>query len=198
MNTELYHHGIIGQKWGVRRFQNKDGSLTAAGKRRYSPQEKADKQIAKIGNSKTRMGKNYHNVRAFNYETQANREKALNKNENVRKTIDSAIGFGRSAADWSANANYYSRKAAYSKTNFGKGLNAARAFNSREYAKTAQRIHNAKTIREAGKIWVDSFEKQRVRSWSGREVSLGSHIVGEMLGINTILDISYARNEAKR
>lgn len=33
---ELYHHGIIGQKWGVRRFQNANGSLTAAGKQRYS------------------------------------------------------------------------------------------------------------------------------------------------------------------
>jgi hypothetical protein len=32
---DLYHHGIKGQKWGVRRFQNKDGSLTPAGKRRY-------------------------------------------------------------------------------------------------------------------------------------------------------------------
>ena len=32
---ELYHHGIKGQKWGVRRFQNKDGSLTPAGEKRY-------------------------------------------------------------------------------------------------------------------------------------------------------------------
>ena len=32
--NELYHHGIKGQKWGVRRYQNKDGSLTAAGKNR--------------------------------------------------------------------------------------------------------------------------------------------------------------------
>ena len=31
---DLVHHGILGQKWGVRRYQNKDGSLTAAGKRR--------------------------------------------------------------------------------------------------------------------------------------------------------------------
>lgn len=29
--SELYHHGIKGQKWGVRRFQNKDGSLTEEG-----------------------------------------------------------------------------------------------------------------------------------------------------------------------
>ena len=32
--TELNHHGIMGQKWGVRRYQNEDGFLTPAGKRR--------------------------------------------------------------------------------------------------------------------------------------------------------------------
>ena len=32
---ELYHHGIKGQRWGVRRFQNEDGSLTPAGQKRY-------------------------------------------------------------------------------------------------------------------------------------------------------------------
>lgn len=36
MNNELYHHGILGQKWGVRRYQNADGSLTPAGKKRYT------------------------------------------------------------------------------------------------------------------------------------------------------------------
>ena len=33
--NELYHHGILGQKWGVRRYQNKDGTLTEEGKKRY-------------------------------------------------------------------------------------------------------------------------------------------------------------------
>ena len=32
---ELYHHGIKGQRWGVRRYQNPDGSLTVAGQKRY-------------------------------------------------------------------------------------------------------------------------------------------------------------------
>lgn len=34
--NELRHHGIKGQKWGVRRFQNEDGSLTSAGRKRYN------------------------------------------------------------------------------------------------------------------------------------------------------------------
>ena len=34
--NELYHFGIKGQKWGVRRYQNPDGSLTSAGKNRYN------------------------------------------------------------------------------------------------------------------------------------------------------------------
>lgn len=41
MEEIIAHHGILGMKWGIRRYQNKDGSLTPAGKRRL---EKLDKE----------------------------------------------------------------------------------------------------------------------------------------------------------
>lgn len=33
--NELYHHGVKGQKWGIRRYQNNDGTLTPQGISRY-------------------------------------------------------------------------------------------------------------------------------------------------------------------
>ena len=48
-NDELYHHGIRGQRWGRRRYQNKDGSLTPAGKKRY------DKEMDKLKAEKKKL-----------------------------------------------------------------------------------------------------------------------------------------------
>ena len=41
-NKYLEHHGIKGQKWGVRRYQNEDGTLTEEGKKRYGDQTPTD------------------------------------------------------------------------------------------------------------------------------------------------------------
>lgn len=66
---ELYHHGIKGQKWGVRRYQNADGTLTTAGKKRY----------ARIGATLE--------ARGAAYEVRANR--AINKQQKLQsKRID--------------------------------------------------------------------------------------------------------------
>lgn len=47
-NGELYHWGIKGMKWGIRRYQNKDGSLTPAGKKHYKATEEELKAREKV------------------------------------------------------------------------------------------------------------------------------------------------------
>ena len=53
MTNELYHHGIDGQKHGIRRFQNLDGSLTPAGRERYGVGPARDKSRWGIFRKKT-------------------------------------------------------------------------------------------------------------------------------------------------
>jgi len=74
-NNDILHYGILGMKWGVRRYQNPDGSLTSAGKKRKRKQLVKD---VNDFNSGSPLNKNY------NEKHEKNREKLLN-NETIKE-----------------------------------------------------------------------------------------------------------------
>lgn len=102
---ELYHHGIKGMKWGVRRFQRKDGSLTSAGKKRYldDPSVKSSKAKMESDRAKQRLTNAEYN-KAYNkasyIPTKSNRQ-ALNKAYADKIKADSE--YRRSKFDYSTN-----------------------------------------------------------------------------------------------
>lgn len=102
---ELYHHGIKGMKWGVRRFQRKDGSLTSAGKKRYldDPSVKSSKAKMESDRVKQRLANAEYN-KAYNkasyIPTKSNRQ-ALNKAYADKIKADSE--YRRSKFDYSTN-----------------------------------------------------------------------------------------------
>ena len=102
---ELYHHGIKGMKWGVRRFQRKDGSLTSAGKKRYldDPSVTSSKAKMESDRDKQRLANAEYN-KAYNkasyIPTKSNRQ-ALNKAYADKIKADSE--YRRSKFDYGTN-----------------------------------------------------------------------------------------------
>lgn len=78
--SELYHHGIKGQKWGVRRYQNADGTLTSAGKKRYY------NDLRKANDASIHMKKGY----GYSIEKMRNNEysKIMFEDPDIRKAYD--------------------------------------------------------------------------------------------------------------
>lgn len=93
-DTELMHYGIRGMKWGIRRYQNKDGTLTAAGKQRDRAQNRkqARKEIKK---SRKSASKN----RSLMSDAELDRRiKRLEKEKRLRELTESEVSPGRSYA----------------------------------------------------------------------------------------------------
>ena len=78
MSSELQHWGIKGQKWGVRRYQNSDGSLTPAGIKRYRDE---------AGDIERRLNTNKREMTADDYQN------AIKKTKSVGEGIDSVRKF---------------------------------------------------------------------------------------------------------
>lgn len=99
--SELYHHGILGQKWGVRRYQNEDGSYTNAGKERrkqwadnYSTEQRIrDKRVYSGGavrriNNRMKKGEGIQSARSV----EASRIDNYRNAATVGREVGSVVG----------------------------------------------------------------------------------------------------------
>lgn len=79
ISDELYHHGIKGQRWGVRRYQNEDGSLTADGRIRYGDNSRSiQRDLNRLDREKAyTIGDRAKAIRKYEKET-----RKLNKHKN--------------------------------------------------------------------------------------------------------------------
>lgn len=114
MEYEIYHAGIKGMKWGIRRYQNKDGSLTPAGKKRYA------QDTAQVGYRSTGIKS------ALSRRSNEKVDKSFKDwNENVKKR-DNAIELGKKAS---------AAKRAYENDKSNKALKAAYKEANKQYKK---------------------------------------------------------------
>lgn len=83
---ELYHWGIRGMKWGVRRYQNKDGSLTKAGRKRYDAENEKLKEREKTIKNRESVSKKLSKLDDKKAELDA-REAALKNNKHNKDDL---------------------------------------------------------------------------------------------------------------
>lgn len=82
---ELHHHGVKGQKWGIRRFQNEDGSLTDKGKKRYSADD------FKNAKNKVNKGKDIIDVAVKARKKAADKQHEQNIKKDLSKMTDQEL-----------------------------------------------------------------------------------------------------------
>ena len=96
--NELYHHGILGQKWGVRRYQYEDGSYTPEGKKRYGIGDFAKDRIADKSDRRAHANRQEYKLRMIPYDEHLNNNNVkIRKLESKRDYMSSDLKYKESA-----------------------------------------------------------------------------------------------------
>lgn len=151
----LMHHGILGQKWGVRRYQNPDGSLTYEGRKRYlkeGSEEKSqlDKAAANYASSKYRLDEA---VRNYMDKQQRQRFKELRADKRLAKVSD------RHLRDYYMDDLYDEDKARERVLNTNKKLASEVEKTRSEFDDAMRKMYNSVKDTTLDKIKINKKEK---------------------------------------
>lgn len=157
IDDELYHHGIKGMRWGIRRYQTKDGGLTPAGRKRY------DSDMAKV-KAETRKIKNQQRTAA-----------KLSKLDEAKQNLKNLKAAKKNAKKAEKDAEEKAKQEETDEQKKERILKAPTAkdvyenrhlFNNKEIQDLSLRIQNEENIRknipqqvDAGKARADKFFK---------------------------------------
>lgn len=139
---DLYHHGILGQKWGVRRFQNKDGSLTDAGRKHYGYKEEVSKMSdAELRNTlnRKRLESRYKDLK-------------VGSSRSVRQDVETA----------SKNASSIAKRVSGENSNASKGTKLAGKV-AKDTAKLADKTNSKINEKAKADIDLSSYDNETLQ-----------------------------------
>lgn len=180
----LEHHGIRGMKWGVRRYQNEDGSLTTAGKQRYGMSDGEGQRKT----SARKMQRDINNLDRGFANVAAEKRAANNQfNKRLRKTIDysNRQGYGpdfRSHRDSDKKLNKLMNKTDKSLDKTIKSIKQMKEIQALQFKIIAKAADKGYTVTSKPVVRLGNTGKQRVASIFAATAVGGGAIAGAIVG----------------
>lgn len=176
--SELYHYGIVGMKWGVRRYQNPDGSLTAAGQARYTYNERK-KSLKNVSNmSDDEIKKSVNRMNLEKQYRRATKENLKDTKEDMNSGLKTA-GKVAAAAAIGTGAVLLTKKALKSANSYNNISKTISNLSTKELASKIDRLKLEKTYSDlvSDKISKGTSPLNKVLTTAGETV-LSSAIAG--------------------
>lgn len=179
---QLYHYGIPGQKWGVRRYQNEDGSYTSEGKQRYGVGSNG--KMSKEGKRVYRADKKIDRVAS---KAKKNYDESM---EIVKTRSDAKTRWGKNKLGTYATEKHWKAENHRDKAN-----KLSEKYSEKFGYKKENKMMNdlSKTASESNKNFRPTTESEKAAAWrTSAAVTAGSVAASMAFGIPFVL-ISYPR-----